>query len=176
MNSIIEALSSINDPKINAIIRFALSSETTIHVYCMPAQQAASSKTQSLMSGSSETLESRFYERAQYGLTLQTPYMAANGQADVIFESDLASTSSYMFLVVLLDELNHVLSEGIDCESADHDHLSLFSHLLMLSDRGVINLPKVIYNDLRERVNHAGKSTEEPQNNDSAPTLEQPKE
>lgn len=142
----------------------------------MPAQPSPSSATQSLLSGSLETLESRFYEREQYGLTLQTPYMAVSGQADVVFESELASTPSYMFMVVLLDELNHVLSDGIDSESGARDHVSLFTHLLMLSDRGVINLPMTIYNDLRERINHAGTYTAEPKGKDAVPTIEQPKE
>jgi len=100
-----------------------------------------------------EILEDRFYDdENRVGLTLQVPLMAIRGQADVMIRSDVLGSPNYMLLVALLDEFNHVMSDGIDESVEKKDHNRLFSHLLALHDRGILALPAALYFQLREKV------------------------
>jgi hypothetical protein len=164
VNRLIEWIRSKNDPQLNAILDYALSSESTIHLYSMPLERVYGGVTFSRFNQHNEILEDRFYDdENRVGLTLQVPLMASSGQADVMIRSDVLGTANYTLLVALLDELNHVKSDGIDAITEAGDHQSLFSHLLMLHDRGLLVLPPTIYAVLRDKVKETRPAGGEPQ-------------
>jgi len=153
VRKVIAKARSTNEPRLNALLDYAESSESTIHLYSMPPTREYGMWTFSRFRGNNEVLENRFYESEdQIGLTLQSLTMASSGQADVIVRSDVLGTASYLLLVTLLDELNHVKSEGIDAIAESRDHQSLFTYLLMLHDRGILVLPTAVYDTLKEKV------------------------
>jgi hypothetical protein len=130
----------------------------------MPPERLYGGITFSRFNQHNEILEDRFYDdENRVGLTLQVPLMASSGQADVMIRSDVLGTANYMLLVALLDELNHVKSDGIDAIAEAGDHQSLFSHLLMLHDRGLLSLPPTLYTVLRDKVRETRPADGEPQ-------------
>jgi RHS repeat-associated protein len=169
VNRLIEWIRSKNDPQLNAILSYALSSESTIHLYSMPPERAYGDLTFSRFNHP-DGLEDRFYDQpGRIGLTLQNPMMASQGQADVMIRSDVAGSVTDLLFVVLLDEFHHVMSDGIDVGAETRDHQSLFTHLLMLHDRGIVTLSKSMYTELLEQIKVTQPHEIEPQQPEIVP-------
>jgi hypothetical protein len=170
LNRLVEFIRSRNDPRLNSILDYAESSESTIHLYSMPRKRASGGVTFSQFNQHNETLEVRFYDqRDRIALTLQNPLMASPGQADVMIRSDVAGSANVLLLIALLDEFNHVMSDGIDVGAETRDHQSLFAHLLMLHDRGIITLTESIYTELLEQIKVTQPHENEPQQPEIVP-------
>jgi hypothetical protein len=160
---LIDDIRSLNDATLNSVLDYAESPKSKIHLYSMPTDRAYGSHTFSRLNQFNETLEDRFYDvEGRVGLTLQTPFMAGNNQADVIISAAVLASPGPLLLTAILDELNHVMSDGIDLTAELRDHKSLFSHLLMLHERGILTLPPDLYEELRDQIKAVEPSESEP--------------
>jgi hypothetical protein len=61
------------------------------------------------------------------------------------------------------------MSDGIDVGAETRDHQSLFTHLLMLHDRGIVTLSKSMYTELLEQIKVTQPHEIEPQQPEIVP-------